>query len=389
MTRSLFAYAVAALGRRRGRAFALGAGLAITVTLLASVVFLTESLRGEAARATASLPDVVVQRLVAGRPTTVHEADVARLGQIDSVRSARVRVWGYVFLPAIQGNVTIVGVPKGAPPLGQVKGELSSGRDLHFGAHEMVAGADFARIMGLAPGDKLGLPTTAPSPSLKLVGVFGSPVELYTADVVLCDEDDARAILGLAPDEGTDISLDLANPEEARVVAGTVLDRMPEARVVDKRILARVYTLSYGRRAGLLLAASIPALIALLVLAWDRASGVGPEEQREIAILKAVGFGTRHVLWVKLIESLMVASLASALGLLAAYAWVFWLGAPGLRPALVGWSVLYPTVPLTPAVDFAQLLAIAAAVVGPFVGLSVVPAWRASIVDPMSAMRGG
>lgn len=388
MTRSLFAFAVAALGRRRGRAIALGAGLALTVTLLAAVIFLTESLRSEAARATASLPDVVVQRLIAGRPSTVHASDVAALGRIDSVRRARIRVWGYVFLPAIQGNVTIVGVPKGEPLLGQVGGALASGRDLVYGAHEMVTGANFARTMGLVVGDQLGLPAAKPSPPLKLVGVFGSPVELYTADVLLCDEDDARAILGLGPDEGTDIALDVANPEEARVVAGTVIDRMPDARVVDKRILARVYTLSYGRRAGLLLAASIPALIALLVLAWDRASGVGPEEQREIAILKAVGFGTRHVLWVKLIESLMVASLATALGLLAAYAWVFWLGAAGLRPALAGWSVLYPTVPLTPAVDFAQLIGIAAAVVGPFVGLSVVPAWRAAVVDPMAAMRG-
>ncbi len=66
----------------------------------------------------------------------------------------------------------------------------------------------------------------------------------------------------------------------------------------------------------------------------------------------------------------------------------FGLGAPGLRGALVGWSVLYPDAPLTPMVDFAQLLAISAATVGPFVGLSIVPAWRAAILEPMDAMRG-
>ena len=152
--------------------------------------------------------------------------------------------------------------------------------------------------------------------------------------------------------------------------------------------MGRVYTLGYGRRAGLVLAASIPAILALLILAWDRASGLGPDEKREVAILKAVGFATRDVLGVKMLEALLVGALGTAIGLVLAYAWVFVLGAPGLRPALVGWSVLYPEAPLTPMVDVAQLLAIALAVLAPFVGLSIVPAWRAAVIDPMEAMRG-
>jgi lipoprotein-releasing system permease protein len=386
---SLLAFAVGSLWRRRSRAIALGIGLSLTVTLVAAVLFLTEALRGEAERSQVALPDVVVQRLVAGRPTAVKKSDAKALEDIDSVASVRPRVWGYVFLPVLQGNVTVVGVADAdAPALDQVKGALEKGRDLRHGAHEMVAGAPLAQALGLGIGDSLRLPSPKPSPPLTLVGTFGSAVDLYAADVVLCDEDDARAILGLAPDEATDLAIVVRNPQEARVVAGTVLDRMPGARVVEKSVLARVYTLAYGRRAGLIFAACIPALIALVVLALDRASGLSAAEKREIAILKAVGFSIRDVLWTKMLESLVVASLAAAVGLLVAYAWVFWLGAPGLRGALVGWSVLYPQTKLTPMVDFAQLLGIAAATVGPFVGLSVVPAWRAAILEPMDAMRG-
>jgi ABC-type lipoprotein release transport system permease subunit len=64
------------------------------------------------------------------------------------------------------------------------------------------------------------------------------------------------------------------------------------------------------------------------------------------------------------------------------------LGAPGLRATIAGWSVLYPGAGLTPEVDVAQLLAIALAVLGPFLALSVVPAWRAASVDPLESMRG-
>ncbi len=384
--RSLFDYAASALRRRRSRAIALGTGLALTVMLVAAVLFLTESLRGEAERAQVALPDVAVQRLVAGRPTAVKIADAKALEDIDSVKSVRPRVWGYVFLPALQGNVTIVAVPQNAPSL-EGTGSLEKGRDLARGKHEMLAGAPLAKALGLVVGDSFGLPSPRPSPPLRLAGTFSSAVDLYAADVILCDEEDARAVLGLEPDQATDLAIDVKNPDEARVVAGTVLERLPGTRVVEKQTLARVYTLAYGRRAGLLFAACIPALIALVVLALDRASGLSPDEKREIAILKAVGFSIRDVLVSKMLEALLVATLATAAGLLLAYAWVFWLNAPGLRGALVGWSVLYPQTRLTPMVDFSELLAIAAATVGPFVGLSVVPAWRASIVEPMDAMR--
>jgi len=58
-----------------------------------------------------------------------------------------------------------------------------------------------------------------------------------------------------------------------------------------------------------------------------------------------------------------------------------------LREVLSGWSVLYPRAPLTPAIDPADLLGLATMVLAPFVGVAVVPAWRAATLDPMQAMR--
>ncbi len=387
MKLSILAFALAAVGRRKARSIALGGGLAFAVVLVSAVVFLTESLRAEAERAHAAHPDAVVQALVAGRPTTIPVATAAQLADIPSVRAVTPRVWGYVFLPALQGNVTVVGTPKEASPLSVAAGTLAEGRDITRGAHEMIAGQELAKFLGMLPGDELALPTATQSRPLKLVGTFKSSLDLYTADVIVCDDEDARSLLGMPDGSATDLAVTLANPQEARVVARTILDRVPGARVVERDLLARVYHLAYGRRAGLVLGATIPAILALLVLAWDRASGIGEGERREIAILKAVGWSTSEVLWAKLFELLLVGAAATALGMLLGYAWVFWLGAPGLRPALVGWSVLYPRAALTPAVDLAQLLGIGLAVLGPFVLLGIVPAWRASTSDPLETMR--
>ena len=388
MKLSILAFALKALSRRKARAFALGGGLAFAVALLAAVLFLTESLRAEAERAHDAQSDIVVQLLVGGRPTVIPEADAAKLRDIASVRAVTPRVWGYVFVPSLSGNVTIIGTSRGAPSLSVANGVLAEGRDVQPGAHEMIAGIELARFLGMRTGDELGLPTTsAEARPLKLVGTFRSSLDLYTADVVVCDEDDARALLAMPAGSATDLAISLSNSAEARVVARTITERLPNARVIERDLLARVYHLAYGRRAGFVLGAAIPALLALLVLAWDRASGVGPDERKEIAVLKAVGWSTSDVLWAKLFESLLVGASATALGLLLGYAWIFWLGAPGLRPALVGWSVLYPKAALTPAVDFAQLLGISLAVLGPFALLSIVPAWRAATTDPLETMR--
>jgi lipoprotein-releasing system permease protein len=387
-TVSLLGYAMGALARRRAKSLALGGGLAFAVALVAAVLFLASALRAEADRARLALPDVLVQRLIAGRPATITVAEAAKLTDIASVRAVRPRVWGYVFMPDLQGNVTVIGVPKSVPSLDDVHGTISEGRDRRPGQHEMVVGAALAKFLGLHVGDSLALPSAKATAPLLLVGTFASSVEGYTNDVVACDEEDARAVLDVPSDAATDLAIDVVNPAEARVVARTILSRLPGTRVVERELLGRVYALAYGRRAGLVLAALVPAFLALLVLAWDRASGLAPDEKKEIAILKAVGWSSADVLWAKLYESLLVGAAATASGLVLAYGWVFLLGAPGLRAAIAGWSVLYPEGALTPEADVAQLLAITLAVLGPFVGLSIVPAWRAASLDPMESMRG-
>jgi lipoprotein-releasing system permease protein len=387
--RSLSAYAIGSLGRRRAKNLALGGGLAFAVALVGAVLFLSDALRAEADRASSVMPDVTVERLVAGRPSSIPAAAASKVKDFPSVRAVVPRVWGYLFLAGIEGNVTIVGTSAGAPALSLAHGDLKAGRDLVPGAHEMIAGTGLASALGIELGDQLGLPSPNPdAPPLKLVGTFASSVDLYTSDVVLCDDADARSLLGLADGEATDLAVWATNPNESHVIATKIASALPGSRVIEKSLLGRLYALTYGRRAGLVLAAAIPALLALLVLAWDRASGLGPEEKREIAVLKAVGWSTSDVLTSKLLEALFVSILAATAGLAMAYVWVFPLEAPGLRATLAGWSVLYPAARLTPVVDLAELLSLALAIVAPFVGLSIVPAWRAATMDPMEAMRG-
>jgi ABC-type lipoprotein release transport system permease subunit len=382
---ALVGFAATSLLRRKARTLTLVVGLAASVALLASVFFVTGALRDEARRVRGAAPDLVVQKLVGGRPSVLDPSLAPTIARIPGVKQVVPRVWGYLFLASIQSNVAIVGSSSRGPLA------LSAGRDLQVGERgTCVLGKELADTLGLRLGDHLifPLPGHRAADSV-VVGLFSSDVSLYTSDVALVADEDARLILGVPRESAVDLAVELTNPDESQVAARKLGELFPGARVVEKRVLDRTLALVYGRRAGFVLGASLPALLALFVLAWDRAAGLAPSERREIAILKACGWSTSDVLRVKLYEAFVVAFAGGALGIVLAYLWSFPFGAPGLREVLSGWAVLYPRTHLVPSVDGAQVLSVLALVTAPFLALSVGPAWRAAGVDPLEALREG
>ena len=187
----------------------------------------------------------------------------------------------------------------------------------------------------------------------------------------------------------TDLAIDLTTQDEAGVVTQRIDERLPGARVLDKRLLRRTYELTFDTRGGLLAALLVPALAAFLLLAWERLTGLGDAERREIGVLKAVGFGTADVLAARMWESLAMALGGASLGVILAYVYVFVFRAPGMADAMLGWSAIHPPFVLAPALDATQAFALIALVVVPFVAVSIVPAWKAAMIDPDRALRGG
>lgn len=377
-------HALGALRRRALKSAALTLGLAFVVALFSSTLLLTDALEREYALGAERMPDLTVQRLVAGRPALIEAERAAELAELPAVRRVRPRVWGYHFFRALEANVTIVGVD----PEPGLDVALEAGR-LPRAPGEVAVGAALADLLALRVGDELGVPIGGEVIFSDVVGTFGDASALRTVDLVVTTVDHARRLLGVPEGMATDLAIDLTTADEAGVITARIEERIGGARVLDKRLLRRTYELTFDTRGGLLAAMLLPALAAALLLAWERLTGLGETERREIGVLKAVGFGTGDVLAVRMWESLVIASAAAALGLVSAYAYVFGAGAPGMAHALLGWSTLHPPFALAPALDLMQLLALVAAVVVPFVAVSVVPAWRAAMIDPDRALRSG
>ncbi|MEI2770554.1 MAG: hypothetical protein V9G98_07410 [Candidatus Competibacter sp.] len=152
----LIDYTLAALLRRKTRNIGLLLVYTLLVFLFASALLLGQGLRREAAILLQDAPEVIVQRLVAGRHDLLPAAWLETLRRIRGVGTVQGRLWGYYYDPAVKANYTLMVAPE--RPL--AKGEI-------------VVGAALARVRQIGIGDYLGLRAANGQPlPLKVTGIL-------------------------------------------------------------------------------------------------------------------------------------------------------------------------------------------------------------------------
>jgi hypothetical protein len=375
-------FALGALWRRRARNGAILAVFTLVGTLLLSVLLLVASLKEETARLLAAAPDLVVQRVWAGRHDLAPEAWAARIAREPGVGSARPRLWGYYYDAFSASNFTVMEGGGATGTLALLAGRLPAAED------ECALGAGVAAARGVDLGAELTLiDARAVGTVFTVVGIFEAPSRLLTNDLVVLDRRAIASFFAFPEGTATDIAVQVRNPAEIENLARKVKRFFPDARPISRAEMLRTYDAVFSWRSGMLLAAFSGAVLAFCVLAWDKATGLSAEERREIGILKALGWDTADVLAMKVWEGVAIASLAVLGGLCLAWVHVFHLRAAVLGPILRGWSVLFPPLQLTPRVDWLALAEAGFLLVVPYVAATVVPSWKAAAGDPDAAMR--
>ncbi|ORJ62387.1 ABC transporter permease [Geothermobacter hydrogeniphilus] len=379
----LLEYALSALWRRKGKTSAILVVYVLTVAALASVLFLTQSLRTEAELLLKDAPELVVQRLAAGRHALIPEDYAAVIAAIPGVGKVQPRIWGYYYDALTKANYTLIGVRSKQGPMPLLAGRLPTGADecaVGQGVAEM-RDVEVGDDLILIDGDNLGV-------SLEVVGVFAAESRLLTNDLIVLEDEALRQFFRLPEGEATDLAVQVHNPREVNTVARKVVRLKADARPITRSEILRTYDAVFNWRSGMLLSIFIAALSAFAILAWDKATGISAEEKHEIGVLKAIGWDTGDVLLLKFWEGLALSLTAVLLGLLAAWVHVFWFGAPLLAMVVKGWSVLFPAFDLVPRVELQQLLALILLTVAPYVVATVIPSWKAAITDPDTVLRG-
>ena len=181
--------------------------------------------------------------------------------------------------------------------------------------------------------------------------------------------------------------LEVKNRKELGTIAFKITQILPDTRPIRRDLILSTYDAVFNWRGGMVLVVLSGAVLAFIILAWDKATGLSAEERREIGILKAIGWDTSDVLLMKFWESAIISISSFFAGILLAYAHVFLASSSLFEPALKGWSVLYPDFRPVPFIDFYDVAVLFFIAVIPYSVATLVPSWRAATLDPDEVMR--
>lgn len=384
-------YSLASLWRRRLKNLSVLLVFAAVIFLLASFHMVTSALTKAAEDVLAQTPDITVQKMSAGRQEAIPSAYLEKINGIFGIQRIVPRIWGYYFDQKNLANYTVLGIDLWKIPAGrELNQTLAEGRFPEENEKGMIVLGD-STLKALNLGNRKVLSFFRPDltlESFKISGVFSQQTELLTADLIYMNLNDARNLFAILPEHVTDFCIYVGNPLEINTVGKKIADLLPDARVLTKPHILKTYQMVFSWRSGFASVCLLTALAAFAILAWDKASGLAPEERREIAILKILGWETTDVLAVRFWESFLVSFLAFAIGCTAAYIHVVFFESVLFRPVLMGWSVIRPHLQLLPNLALTDFLLIFCFSVLPYLAATVIPAWRCAIVPADSAMRG-
>lgn len=369
--RNILDLTLSSLLRRKRKNAALFAAYTLVVFLLASVMFMSHALKREAAAVLAGAPEMVVQKISAGRHDLIAADAAVKLGELPGVQEARPRLWGYYYDPVTGANFTLV-----------ASGEAG------LGPGRIAVGEGVARMRLASIGDSIEFKTHDGSLlELEVAEILSRGSALVSSDLVLVTEADFRRLFGTPAGLATDIVLRVRNARELPTIALKAAEIYPDTRQVLRDDLLRTYQAVFDWRGGLLVIILGGGLLAFAIFSWDKATGLSAEARREIGILKAVGWETSDVILMKSWEGMAVSLTAFLGGVLLAYIHVFLTSGVLFEPVLKGWAVLYPSFRLVPDIDLSQLAALFFLTVLPYTVATVIPTWRAATVDPDQVMR--
>ncbi|MDP2158810.1 MAG: FtsX-like permease family protein [Nitrospirota bacterium] len=369
--KNILDFTLSSLLRRKGKNAALVCVYTVVVFVLASIMFFTHAIKKEAMLILKDAPEIIVQRMVAGRHDLMDLNYKDEIKKITGVRSAEGRLWGYYYDPLFKANYTLM-VP---PEFKYQEGEIGIGQGVSRSA--VTEEGNVMPFFGI--DGKLT--------SFRIRELLSSESELITSDLVLMSEQDFRALFGIPAGRVTDLAVTVGNPQEVVTIANKIKKQLPDTRPIIREEILRTYDSIFDWRGGIMFVIFSGALLAFIIFAWDKASGLSAEERKEIGILKATGWETSDVILMKFWEGTVISLTSFLTGMILAYLHVFFSSAALFEPVLKGWAVLYPQFRLVPYINAYQVATLFFLTVVPYTTATIIPTWRAAIVDPDSVMR--
>jgi len=386
----ILAFALSSLARRGSKNLFIFIIFTFMIFIFSSIFMIADALKTEMFATLKALPDITVQRIIAGRQTMIDTNRCKEIGKLFGVTDVNPRVWGYYYLPALVVNFSIVGVESFSKQYKrEMDGIVDKFSDKLVGGDYMVVGVGVLKeLKKIFFNDYFYFVKSDGSlKKVNIAGVFKPSTSLESNDIIIMDSELVREIFGMDETKATDIVVNVISQDEVPTIAKKIKEIYPDSRVITKDDLKTSYTNVFNYKSGLFLALFIVSIFTFFIIIYDKVSGLSSEERREIGILKAIGWKIDDILKVKLFEALIISSLAYAFAVTLAVGYVFGLQAPLLRELFMGYSVLKPPFDLPFVLDGGVLALIFFTTIPIYTTATIIPTWRVAMLDVDEVIR--
>ncbi len=387
----LFEYSLKSLKRRGSKNIFISIIFIILIFLLSCAFMISNSLKFELFTTLSSLPDIIVQKIKAGRQYDIEKDRIEKILQIPGVSNVIDRVWGYYYYQRAGVNFSVVGLKEFEENYKKNFDSIADAIDFEDFEKKplMIIGSGVKKILE-KNYYKNYFNFVKPNGDFKRVyikGVFKGESELETNDIILLDEKIAREIFGMPKNKSTDLVVKVANPLEVKTVASKIKLLYPDTRVITKEDLKISYQNIFDYKSGIFLALFIVAVFTFFIIVYDKTSGLTSEEKREIGILKALGWRIEDILTQKFYEAFIISLSSFLIGVILALFYVYFLNAPLIRDIFSGYSVLKPSFNLPFVFDFQTFFLIFFTTVPIYIAACIIPSWRAATLEADEVIR--
>lgn len=335
MNFKLLSFALDSILIRKYRNIAIFISLFISLFLLSSSLFVASSIKKSLSLEIASQPNLVVQKVVGGRLSLIEEQRLEFLSSIRGVTRAEGRVWGYYFFshPAFKNggiNITLYGVDTYIDDINPQAKRISYE---FFDMLELGSGAVGERLKEALEKGYFKEYFNLYTPQSEVIKVpikkvFSTNEYPSLSDTLIVKREIAAEVLGVGDTQFTDIALEVKNPEELDTIVSKIIQKYPDVRVIDREDLASIYSGVIDYKGGFFLVLFLLFALSLFLIVYEKASGLGASEKKEIAILKALGWSIADIMKLKFYEHSIVVSLSLLCSFLASFVFVYFLEAP-------------------------------------------------------------
>lgn len=234
----LLDYAIRSILRRASKSFFIFLILSLLIFLLSSVLMIADAIKLELNTTLKTLPQITLQRFVAGKQRDVPISRVDALLDIEGISAITPRVWGYYYFKPAGVNFSVVGIDAYEEQYSQTLSKLAQHFDLKLLESEqaMIIGVGVKKVLSENYyTDFFNFVTSEGKwQRVAIAGVFHSDLALESNDLIVMPKSLAYTILGMDNDKATDMVVKVANVKEIPTIVQKITARYPDLRAITQ-----------------------------------------------------------------------------------------------------------------------------------------------------------